>query len=80
MDKKTFEYMKLRTKAYERLEEEKKTLEEMKESINKTGVVEVRLYCWNPNTTTETDKHIKNYVLKAIDERLSEIEKEMEEI
>lgn len=80
MDRKTFEYMRARAIAYEGLESEKQIIISMKKSIDEIGVVEIRLYCWTPTVTKEAKKHIKEYILKALDERLSEIEKEMEEI
>lgn len=80
MDKKTYEYMAERTNAYRKLEEEKSNILMIKDNIGKYGTPELKLYCWTPILTNGANKLIKEHVLKALDERLKEIEKEMEEI
>lgn len=80
MDKKTFEYMKERTKKYEALQEEIGRLLEVKQTIQKYGGVGIRTNkgtnTFNIKTSEKLEKTLDNF----IDDRLSEIEKEMEEI
>jgi hypothetical protein len=80
MDKKTYEYMRDRAMAFEKLEIEKDKLERMKKSVIDKGISEMKSSQWYMDIPNKARKTIEDHVVQGINERLSEIEKEMEAI
>ena len=80
MDTKTFEYMKARTNAYIKLKSEAEELKKCKERLP----VEKGLRLGTFHTTYcfegESEVSLKIAIEKAIDERIQELEKKMEDI
>ena len=81
MDAKTYEYMKERTKKFEELVSEQKELKEILKMINQrsaTNIIGGR--SWIRSLPAKSIAPINAAVITAMNYRLEEIEKEMEEI
>lgn len=80
MDIKTFEYMKTRTNAYIKLKSEAEELKKCKERLSVEKGLRLgtfhNTYCFDE----ECEVSLKIAIEKAIDERIQELEKKMEDI
>lgn len=80
MDRKTIEYMETRVKNYRKLEYELKELKECKERLPLSKGLKIgtfhNTYCFEG----ECEVALKIAIEKAIDERIQELEKKMEDI
>ncbi|HIG0357134.1 hypothetical protein FC976_08355 [Clostridium sporogenes] len=80
MDKKTMEYMKQRVIKFEKLEDEARTLNRMKESLEEKNIKYLEIGNWTAPVPQNSKSIFTDNILIAIGERLEQINKELGEI